>query len=82
MVLGFTPFKAVFWSTLAAVGISFLMSYQWWLTPRRLSGALIDGGKDVLPVLATTAVAGVIVGRALYTGAVPLADALAAARGA
>ena len=68
MALGFSPFRAVFWSTLAAVAVSFLMSREWWLTPRRASESMIAGGKDVLPVLATTAVAGIIVGVVTLTG--------------
>jgi TRAP transporter 4TM/12TM fusion protein len=68
MALGFSPFRAVFWSILAAVAVSFVMSRDWWLTPRRVSESLIAGGKDVLPVLATTAVAGIIVGVVTLTG--------------
>ena len=68
MVWGFTPFRAVFWSTVAAVLISFAMGSEWRLTPKRLGNALADGGADVLPVLATTAVAGIIVGVVLLTG--------------
>jgi TRAP transporter 4TM/12TM fusion protein len=68
MVWGFTPFRAVFWSTLAAVAVSFLMARAWWLTPRRMSESLVAGGRDVMPVLATTAVAGLIVGVVTLTG--------------
>jgi TRAP-type uncharacterized transport system fused permease subunit len=38
------------------------------LTPRRLAEALAGGGRDVLSVLATTAVAGIIVGVVTLTG--------------
>jgi len=68
MGIGLSPFRAVFWSTLAAVGVSFLMAREWWLTPRAMFESLVAGGKDVLPVLATTAVAGVIVGVVTLTG--------------
>jgi TRAP transporter 4TM/12TM fusion protein len=68
MVYGLTPFRAVFWSTVAAVLISFAMPRDSRLTPKRLGGALVDGGADVLPVLATTAVAGIIVGVVGLTG--------------
>jgi TRAP-type uncharacterized transport system fused permease subunit len=68
MALGFTPFRAVFWATLAAIGVSFVMPREDRLTPRRLAGTLVAGGKDVLPVLATTAVAGIIVGVVTLTG--------------
>jgi TRAP transporter 4TM/12TM fusion protein len=68
MVYGLSPFLAVFYSTVAAVVISFLMRRADWLTPRRLTDALQAGGADVLPVLATTAVAGIIVGVVTLTG--------------
>lgn len=66
MAVGFTPFLAVFWATVAAVGISVLVAMP--LGPRRLSAALTEGGKDALSVLSTTAVAGVIVGVVTLTG--------------
>ena len=69
MVMGFSPFRAVFWATVAAVALSVLGR------PRRMARlrggsceALIAGGEDVLPVLATTAVAGIIVGVVTLTG--------------
>ncbi len=68
MGIGMSPFRAVFWSTVAAVATSFLMQRDWWLTPKRSAEALIEGGKDVLPVIATTAVAGIIVGVVTLTG--------------
>ena len=102
MAIGLTPFRAVFWATVAAVAISFLANLgaqpqvtrpgatgvtatggdeplrqlevpptaddTGALTPRRLTRALVAGGEDVLPVLATTAVAGIIVGVVTLTG--------------
>jgi TRAP transporter 4TM/12TM fusion protein len=101
MVLGLTPFRAVFWATVAAIALSFLANlgqpplpavhatevaatgggddarqlesratvvHTGPLTPRRLVRALVGGGEDVLPVLATTAVAGIIVGVVTLTG--------------
>ncbi len=67
MLLGFSAFRAVFWATLVAVGFSFLDRAQA-LTPRRLIGALAAGGRGVLPVVATTATAGIIVGVMTLTG--------------
>jgi TRAP transporter 4TM/12TM fusion protein len=67
LVLGTTAFRAVFWATLLAIGIS-------WLTRapaigvRRLTTALAAGGRAVLPVAATTATAGIIVGVVTLTG--------------
>ena len=68
MVWGLSPFRAVLYATVAAFVTSFLMAREEWLTPRRLGQALVAGGEDVLPVLATTAVAGIIVGVVTLTG--------------
>ena len=68
MAWGMTPFRAVFWATVVAVVTSFVMSRESWMTPRRVVDALAGGGRDVLPVLATTAVAGIIVGVTTLTG--------------
>ena len=68
MVLGLSPFRAVFWAIVSAIVLSFAMQRASWLTPRRIGEALAGGGKDVLPVLATTAVAGIIVGVVTLTG--------------
>ncbi len=67
MVLGFTPFRAVFYATLVAIALSFLQRADR-LGPWRLGRALETGGRDLLPVLATTAVAGLIVGVVTLTG--------------
>ena len=50
-----------------AVAMSFL-NRETALTPRRLAGALAAGGRGVLPVAATTAAAGIIVGVVTLTG--------------
>jgi TRAP transporter 4TM/12TM fusion protein len=68
MAVGFTAFRAVFWASIAAIVMSLLGRRDEWLTPRRLVNAMAAGGADVLPVLATTAVAGVIVGVVTLTG--------------
>jgi TRAP transporter 4TM/12TM fusion protein len=67
MVRGMTAFKAVFWATVLAVTLSFIRreSALW---PRRLVQALVDGARGVLPVVATTATAGIIVGIVTLTG--------------
>ena len=67
MVRGMTAFRAVFWATVLAVGASFLRR-ETALRPGRLARALADGGKSVLPVVATTATAGIIVGVVTLTG--------------
>ena len=67
MVWGLTPFRAVFWATILAIGLSFLHA-ETALWPRRLFRALEAGGRGVLPVAATTATAGIIVGIVTLTG--------------
>ena len=67
LVTGMTPFRAVFLSTLLAVGLSFLRKENA-LRPRRLVAALEAGGRGVLSVAATTATAGIIVGVVTLTG--------------
>jgi TRAP transporter 4TM/12TM fusion protein len=67
MLQGFTTFRSVFWAMVLAVGLSFL-SRDTALTPRRLAAALSAGGRGVLPVAATTAAAGIIVGVVTLTG--------------
>ena len=67
MVLGMTPFRAVFWATLLAIALSFAGAGPA-LRPRRLLGALERGARGVLPVVATTAAAGIIVGVVGLTG--------------
>jgi TRAP transporter 4TM/12TM fusion protein len=67
MAQGFTTFRAVFWATILAIALSFLHR-ETALTPRRLAGALSSGGRGVLPVAATTAAAGIIVGVVTLTG--------------
>ncbi|MDP9497338.1 MAG: TRAP transporter fused permease subunit [Actinomycetota bacterium] len=67
MVMGFTPFRAVFYATLLAIALSFLdRSHA--LTPRRLLKALVAGAMGVIPVAATTAAAGLIVAVVTLTG--------------
>ncbi|HEY3043086.1 MAG TPA: TRAP transporter fused permease subunit, partial [Vicinamibacterales bacterium] len=67
MVLGMTAFKAVFWATWLAVGLSFVRP-ETALRPAKFLRALEAGGKGVLSVAATTATAGIIVGIVTLTG--------------
>jgi TRAP transporter 4TM/12TM fusion protein len=67
MAWGLTAFRAVFWAMVAAFALSFIRR-ETSLTPRRLARALEDGARDVLPIAATTAVAGIIVGVVTLTG--------------
>jgi TRAP transporter 4TM/12TM fusion protein len=67
MARGLTAFRAVSVAMLVAVGLSFLQR-ETALWPRRLARALSAGGRGVLPVAATTATAGIIVGIVTLTG--------------
>ncbi|HEY7496970.1 MAG TPA: TRAP transporter fused permease subunit [Vicinamibacterales bacterium] len=67
MVLGMSAFRAVFWSAVLAVALSYVRR-ETALTPRRLAGALESGAIGVLGVAATTATAGLIVGVVTLTG--------------
>ena len=64
---GLTAFRAVFWATAIATGLSFVHRESA-LTPRRFAAALAAGGRAILPVAATTATAGIIVGIVTLTG--------------
>jgi TRAP transporter 4TM/12TM fusion protein len=67
LALGMSPFRAVFYSILAAVALSFV-NPQTALWPRRLIDAMAAGGKSVIAVASTTATAGIIVGVVTLTG--------------
>jgi TRAP transporter 4TM/12TM fusion protein len=67
MARGLTAFRAVFWATAMAVAASFLRR-ETALRPSRLARALASGARGVLPVVATTATAGIIVGVVTLTG--------------
>jgi len=67
MAMGMTAFRAVFLASIAAIGLSWLRR-DTAITPSRLWAALSSGGIAVLPVVATTATAGLIVGIVTLTG--------------
>jgi TRAP transporter 4TM/12TM fusion protein len=67
MARGLTAFRAVFWATVLAVAASFFRR-DTALHPARLARALAGGARGVLPVVATTATAGIIVGVVTLTG--------------
>jgi TRAP-type uncharacterized transport system fused permease subunit len=67
MARGATAFNAVFWATAMAVAVSYLSpGHALW--PARLAAALAAGALRVVPVVATTATAGIIVGILTLTG--------------
>jgi TRAP transporter 4TM/12TM fusion protein len=67
MAFGVTAFRAVFWAIVLAMGLSFARP-ETALVPRRMAAALEAGGRSVLSVTATTALAGIIVGVVSLTG--------------
>jgi TRAP transporter 4TM/12TM fusion protein len=67
MARGFTAFRSVFWATVLAVAFSFFHR-DTSLRPSRLAAALAAGGRGILPIAATTATAGIIVGTITLTG--------------
>jgi TRAP transporter 4TM/12TM fusion protein len=67
LILGMSPFRAVLFSMIVAVALSFVDRANA-LWPRRLLGALYTGARSVLPVASTTATAGIIVGTVTLTG--------------
>ena len=67
LIAGTSAFRAVFWATVLAAALSFLRR-ETALGPRRLAAALADGAHGVLPIVATTAAAGIIVGVVGLTG--------------
>lgn len=67
MATGMSAFRAVFWAGVVAIALSFVRA-ETALGPRRLLAALEAGGRGVLPVAATTAAAGIIVGVVSLTG--------------
>jgi TRAP transporter 4TM/12TM fusion protein len=67
MVLGMTAFRAVFWATVLAFALSFVRRDSA-LGPRKLAQAFQEAGNSILPIVATTATAGIIVGIVTLTG--------------
>src|SRR6266850_3829314 len=67
LVAGFSTITAVFWSIFVAILVSYIRR-ETSLNPSKLVKALAAGTKQVLPIGATTAVAGIAVGILLQTG--------------
>jgi TRAP transporter 4TM/12TM fusion protein len=67
LAFGMSAFRGVFYSTIIAVALSFVDRGNA-LWPRKLLRVLQSGGRSVLPVAATTATAGIIVGVVTLTG--------------
>jgi TRAP transporter 4TM/12TM fusion protein len=67
LALGFSPFRAVLYATVLAFLLSFLDRRDR-MGPRRVWEALVTGARNVLPIAATTAAAGIIVAVISLTG--------------
>lgn len=67
MATGMTAFRAVVWAMVIAITLSYIRM-ETAVTPGKLLRALEAGGRSVLPVAATTATAGMIVGVVTLTG--------------
>ena len=67
MARGFTAFRSVFWAAVLAIVFSFFHR-DTALRPTRLAAALAAGGRGIVPIAATTATAGIIVGTITLTG--------------
>ncbi|TMC79633.1 MAG: TRAP transporter fused permease subunit [Chloroflexi bacterium] len=67
LIAGFSTITAVFWSIVVAILVSYIRR-ETSLNPGKLVKALAAGTKQVLPIGATTAVAGIAVGILLQTG--------------
>jgi TRAP transporter 4TM/12TM fusion protein len=67
MVAGFSPLMSVFWATVVTYAVSFLRR-ETAMGVRKLALALKDGAQQMLPVAATCAAAGIIVGVVAKTG--------------
>jgi TRAP transporter 4TM/12TM fusion protein len=67
MVAGFSPVLSVFWATVTTFAVSFLRSETAMGVPKLIL-ALRDGAQQMLPVAATCAAAGIIVGVVAKTG--------------
>ncbi|MEO7713726.1 MAG: TRAP transporter fused permease subunit, partial [Gemmatimonadaceae bacterium] len=67
MATGMTAFRAVVAATVLAIALSWVRT-ETRLGPKRLLAALETGGRGALSIVATTAVAGIIVGVVTLTG--------------
>lgn len=69
LALGRSPESAAIWAILTTVLTSFLSrDRNEWLTPRKIVEALVEGGKNMVPVAVLLAAAGLIVGTFSLTG--------------
>ena len=68
LALGYSAVKAVFWSIILMVAVSWLGKKQYRMTPKRTLQALIDGGLGAVEVAAACACSGLVIGVIGITG--------------
>lgn len=68
LALGYSPSKAVFWSLVVLVAVTWIGAKEYRITPAKLLKALIVGGTSAIEVAAACACAGIIIGVVGITG--------------
>ncbi|HOO86320.1 MAG TPA: TRAP transporter fused permease subunit, partial [Synergistales bacterium] len=68
LAYGYSAVKAVFWSIIIMVGVSWLGKAQYRMTPKRVLDALISGGMGAVEVAAACACSGLVIGVIGITG--------------
>ncbi|QTX31412.1 TRAP transporter permease [Aminithiophilus ramosus] len=68
LALGYSPVKAVFWSIVLLVAVSWMGKKEYRMTPRRVLDALINGAIGAIEVAAACACSGIVIGVIGITG--------------
>lgn len=68
LALGYSAVKAVFWSIVIMVAVSWIGKPEYRMTPKRILHALIDGGLGAVEVAAACACSGLVIGVIGITG--------------
>lgn len=68
LALGYSAVKAVFWSIVLMVGVSWLGKAEYRMTPKRILDALISGGMGAIEVASACACSGLVIGVIGITG--------------
>jgi len=68
LALGYSAIKAVFWSIILLIGISWIGPKEHRMTPKKILYAFIDGGTSAVEVAAACACSGIIIGVVGITG--------------
>ena len=68
LALGYSAVKAVFWSIILMVAVSWLGKPEYRMTPKRIFDALISGGMGAIEVASACACSGLVIGVIGITG--------------